>query len=295
MQRATVSTAVSNVPLPCAANVKEAIEHVEEYGVARIANVLTPAEVQEARRRIFEQAAAERERGCAHFEGSPDKQVGGGPNQRVRNLINKGEIFRRIAAHPVAMHCERRLLGKQFLLSSMSANILGTGGTPMGWHMDQMYVGFLPQRVASAILWMLDDFTEENGATLVRPGSHRWKGYEDVLSSKLPAVPITGTAGSIVILDGRVNHNTGTNNAAAPRPALITYYAMPYMRQEENFALSLAPEVMERCSRELLSLLGFEVWFRLGGVDGSESGTLHSRRPSSFSGEWGPGGSGEGV
>ena len=274
---------------PPAKDVTEAMAHIAEFGVARIAGVLGPAEVQEARARIFEQARAEKERGTADLDGSPDGAPGEGPTQRVRNLINKGEVFRRIATNPIAMQCQRRLLGKQFLLSSMLANILGPGGNPMGWHSDQIYVGWLPQRVASAIVWMLDDFTEENGATLVCPGSHRWKGWSEARFDG--AVPATGTAGSILIMDGRTYHNTGLNRASVPRPGIITYYVMPYIRQEENFALSLAPEVMETCSRELLSLLGFEVWMRLGGIDGAPPGALYTRRPTSFSGELRPEGS----
>jgi ectoine hydroxylase-related dioxygenase (phytanoyl-CoA dioxygenase family) len=272
---------------PIAANVNEAMAHVEEYGVARLADVLTAAELNEARARLAEQAEAERERGCAELDGAPHRRLPGGPNQRVRNLINKGEPFRRIATHPVALQCERKLLGKDFLLSSMTANIAGTGGAPMGWHTDQIYVGWLPHRVANAIIWMLEDFTEENGATLVCPGSHRWKGWDDLLANKNP-VPVTGRAGTIMIIDGRTYHNSGENKTKFPRPALITYYAMPYIRQEENFSLSLAPEVMEKCSPELLALLGFKVWFRLGGVDGAGAGAFYPRRPSSFSGEWRP-------
>lgn len=279
------SSNITALPPP-ARDPSEAMAHIAEFGVARIAGVLGPAEVQQARTRVFEQAQAEKERGSAEFDPSPDGRTAGGINQRVRNLINKGEIFRRIATHPIAMQCERRLLGKQFLLSSMSANILGPGGAPMGWHTDQLYVGWLPQRMASAIVWMLDDFTEENGATLVCPGSHRWKGWDDARFDR--AVPVTGSAGSILIMDGRTYHNSGANRASAPRPGVITYYVMPYIRQEENFALSLAPEVMEKCSRELLSLLGFEVWMRLGGIDGAPPGAFYTRRPTSFSGELRP-------
>lgn len=271
---------------PLAANADEAFEHVETHGYARMADVLTPAEVEEARTRLFEQAEAERERGCAELEGSVKKWAVG-PNQRVRNLINKGEVFRRIATHPVALQCERLLLGKDFLLSSMSANITGTRGLPMGWHTDQIYAHWLPYRIASAIVWMLDDFTEENGATVVYPGSHRWTGPNNSVSSK-DAVATTGHAGTILIMDGRTVHNTGMNMTNRPRAGLITYFVMPFIRQEEKFSLSLSPSVMEQCAPELLSLLGFEVWFRLGGVDGADSGTLYARRPTSFSGEWRP-------
>jgi ectoine hydroxylase-related dioxygenase (phytanoyl-CoA dioxygenase family) len=92
----------------------------------------------------------------------------------------------------------------------------------------------------------------------------------------------------MLILDGRTWHGTGSNKTDRPRPGIITYFTKAFLRQEENFSLSLSPEVMRQCSRELLALLGFEVWFRLGGIDGSGHGSFVSSRPTAFSGEWRP-------
>jgi hypothetical protein len=83
-------------------------------------------------------------------------------------------------------------------------------------------------------------------------------------------------------------HATGENRTDRPRHGLITYFAKPFLRQEENFALSLAPDVMQQCSKELLELLGFQTWFGLGSVDGGKQTAPWTSRPSTFSGEWRP-------
>jgi ectoine hydroxylase-related dioxygenase (phytanoyl-CoA dioxygenase family) len=269
---------------PITSSVSEAKRHVVEYGVARLAGVMSPADVAVARERLLEQAEAERELDCAKYDRAG--------NQRVRNLINKGEIFRRLPTTPAVLEYVRALLGKDVLLSSMSGNIQEHGS--MGMHADQAYVGAVPFVVATAVVWMLTDFTEENGGTLVIPGSHRWTGFSEMKLSTQPRVA-TGPAGTLLLLDGRTWHDTGINKTGRPRPALITYYVKPFLRQEENYALSLCPQVMQRCSRELLSLLGFEVWFVLGGIDGSGPGSFVSARPTTFSGELRPRGASAGT
>jgi ectoine hydroxylase-related dioxygenase (phytanoyl-CoA dioxygenase family) len=275
---------------PLTTDLAEAKRHMIEYGVARVSNVLSAEEVLTARTRLFEQAEAERELGCAeHDSGADPRAANAGPNQRVRNLINKGEIFRRIAVKPKALELVRVVLGKHAMLSSFSANIACKHGVLQNMHTDQFYVGPLPVVMASAVIWMLDDFSDENGATLVVPCSHRWKSISDVDPlAAASAVPATGPAGSILMLDGRTLHATGENRTDRPRPGLITYFAKPFIRQEENFALSLAPEVMQQCSTELLELLGFQTWFGLGGIDGSKHTAPLTSRPTSFSGEWRP-------
>lgn len=228
--------------------------------------------------------------GCAeHDSGGDPKRPHEGPNQRVRNLINKGEIFRELAVHPRVLQLVRSLLGPHAILSSYSANIACRNGVRMNMHADQFYVGPMPYVLASAVVWMLEDFTEDNGATLVVPGSHRWTSMAEVDPGAIAsAIPATGSAGTILMMDGRTLHATGANQTDRPRPGLITYFAKPFLRQEENFALSLAPEVMQRCSKELLALLGFQTWLGLGGIDGSKHSSPLTSRPTTFSGEWRP-------
>jgi ectoine hydroxylase-related dioxygenase (phytanoyl-CoA dioxygenase family) len=275
---------------PITANVAEAKQHLIQYGLARLGGVLSPQEIVAARERLAEQAEAEREMGCSEHDCSPDpKTPNTGPNQRVRNLINKGEIFRQIAVKPRLLELVRSLLGQHVLLSSYSANIACKDGVRMFMHSDQFYLGPMPTVMASAVVWMLEDFTEENGATLVVPGSHRWMSPADVDQKAMESpIPAVGPAGTIVMMDGRLVHCTGANTTDRPRPGLITYFTKPFLRQEENFALSLSPQVMQQSSKELLGLLGFKTWVGLGGIDGSKHSAPLTSRPTKFSGEWRP-------
>jgi ectoine hydroxylase-related dioxygenase (phytanoyl-CoA dioxygenase family) len=114
---------------------------------------------------------------------------------------------------------------------------------------------------------MLDDFTEANGATRVVPGSH--------LRGRTPSGPepesvrMLGEAGCLGFIDGRVWHGTSPNTTAGERRrGIFAYYCAPYLRQQENVFRSLDPTVRRGLSRRMRALLGYDIWYGLGTVDG---------------------------
>ncbi len=273
---------------PLTTDLEEAAGHLGEYGCARIADALTPEQLETARQRVIEQAAGEDAIDHGYHDGSSDPAdtlKRRGPNQRIWNLINKGEIFHEIVLHPGIHQLVRHVfgdeLGTEFLLSSFTANIAHQGGVPMALHSDQ---GYMPEAtpfpVTVNVMWMLCDFTEENGGTRVVPGSHL-SGKRPPQGKAIESVAATGPAGSAFIFDGRLWHGTGANQTVDPRYGILSYFCRPFIRQQENFCLSLAPEVMESASDDLLSLLGFKVWATLGMVEGSFPGTINPR-PQQF-------------
>lgn len=275
---------------PIRTDLDSAKRDLEEHGLTRVAGAASASEIAEARRRLIAQAAAEDALGISsRDDGIAANRATGAdlPNQRVWNLINKGEVFRRLVMNETAHRLIGHLLGPEFLLFSITANIACKGGRPQNLHGDQVYApATTPYPLMANCLWMLTDVTEENGATRVAPGSHlvqRWPAEGETV----PTLPATGPAGTIMVWDGRLWHGTGVNTTDSPRYVLLAAYCMPFIRQQENYALSLAPEVMERCSPELLTLLGFRNWKSLGMIDGSRHGELNSR-PREFSRELEP-------
>lgn len=270
---------------PITSDPVEAKRHLDEYGLARVGNALSPEELQSARARLAEQADAEIAAGSSYHDGaSPAGPTAGAPNQRVWNLINKGEIFRRVATSERMLDLVRHVLGPHILLSSMTANIARKGGRPMVIHSDQNYIPVeTPYPMVCDVAWMLVDFTEENGATRVIPGSHRW-GRLPPADEPLETIPATGPAGTALIFDGRLWHGTGANVRDESRYAMFTYYSRAFLRQQENFSLSTSPEVLAHASPELLSLLGFQVWHTLGMIEGTTHGSINPR-PAQFSRE----------
>lgn len=252
-------------------------------GVAVVPDVLGPGRVAEVRDRLVALAGAERAAGVDH-----DPKWEDGPcNQRVFGLLDKGDVFVALADHPVAMALVGHLLDPAFLLSSLTANIAGPGGRPMYLHYDQDYVPqpWPPFPLVANLVWMLDDFTEDNGATLVVPGSHLedhtgWTP-EALAPRAAETVAVTGRAGSVLCLDGRVLHQTGANTTTgARRHGVIAYYCQPWIRQQENATLAIRPEVWPTLPPRVLELIGLRMYRGLGCVSGpTQRGFRHGAPP----------------
>jgi ectoine hydroxylase-related dioxygenase (phytanoyl-CoA dioxygenase family) len=253
------------------ADLQPAFEALERDGFAVVTDVLSEREVARIKARLEEVARFEREAGIDH-----DPRWEDGPrNQRVFGLLNKGMEFVDLVAHPVALALMAHLLDPMFLLSSITANITGPGGFPMYLHYDQDYVpGPWPTfPLVANLIWMLDDFTEDNGTTRFIPGSHHedhagWTS--DSMSERAgEAVPVGGRAGSLVCLDGRVLHQTGANTTTDQlRHGVIAYYCQPWIRQQENASLSILPEVWPTLSPTARDLVGLRMYHGLGCVAG---------------------------
>lgn len=267
--------------------------HLTEHGVARLEGALPADEVRRARERLVDQARAEREAGVAWRDGGDGSSTDGaaGPNQRVWSLVNKGEVFRDIVLRPGPLDLVRRRFRLAFeenggifsrdvgdpLLSSFTANIAAPGGVAMDLHSDQMYAPIgTPHPLVVNVMWMLNDFTDANGATRVVPGSHRFEDPVAYLRRKGPSIAAEGAAGTALIFDGRVLHGTGANVTDEHRYGLLSYYCQPFVRQQENYMLSLDPAVRASASPALLALLGYRCWNTLGMVEGTAHGSFAS-------------------
>ena len=235
------------------------LQDLAEYGCAVLNGVLDPDAVAALRDDVERVAAGERCDDSAWFSHG---------NQRVFMLLNRGMHFVRIAEHPSALAVAERVLGPELLLSSITANIAQPGNSAQQLHADQEYAHepwLHPLTVQ--VVWMLDDFTQENGATRVVQGSHRWGRRPS--GAEPDTVRMLGKAGSVGFLDGRVWHGTSVNVTATERRCgIFAYYCVPYLRQQENVFRSLAPEVRRGMSRRMRTLLGYDIWCGLGTVDG---------------------------
>lgn len=264
--------------LPAATDdLERAWADLEEHGYAVVEDALSPDHLDQLRARLVEQAAGELAAGVGYLDS-------GGRNQRVWSLPNKGDEFLELLTHPLYVETMDQLLGRGWLVSSSTANIAGPGGEPMFLHADQGYVPapFPPRPLVANCGWLLDDFTEDNGGTRVVPGSHRLgRGPSPEEAAECETVAIEGPAGSAFLFDGRLWHGTGANRTERRRHVILNYACAPWLRQQENFTVSLSPRVLDGCDEDLLARFGFKVRGTLGGVQGPREGAL-TQRPDTF-------------
>ncbi len=182
-------------------------------------------------------------------------------SERLYALLAKAPTVAAIIEHPVTLALLDALLPRNFLLSACLAINVHPGETPQPWHMDDA-AGGLPwpkprPRFGVSTLWAFDDFTVDNGATEVIPGSHLWAQQRSPIEAD--AVTIVMPAGSVVVFDGRLLHRGGANRAQTTRLAITPQYCAPGLRQIENMVLAVPPELAQKYSSRLQNMLGYNI------------------------------------
>lgn len=239
---------------PMASTAKQAVEHLREYGMALLPELLTGDKLQQAREAVYAAPAADRDNGRT---ADPFPLDYGDKNVRVWNLLNRSPVFSELVEHPLALELLREVLGWPALLGNFSANIAEPGSEAGVLHADQVFVPtpWPAQPQGMNFAWLLNDYTADNGATEMVPSSHR---REDPSEPPVEsASPLIAPAGTVVAFESRVWHRTGSNRSDHPRAAAFAWYTTTIYRTQENWFLALDDEVLEAASENLLALLGY--------------------------------------
>ena len=185
-------------------------------------------------------------------------------------LRNKGRCFELFVEQhpdiaqggPLVEQLVTEALGPGWICTSLIAAISLQGGVPQALHQDQGNALDSRSPMSVNILTPITDIDETTGGTLLIPGSHVTLSdavREGKPVGKLPpAINLDAKAGTMVITDGRLLHGTGINHTDEPRIVMLNGMQKPWMRQQENWMLSVRPEVLQRASAKLLHRMGYQ-------------------------------------
>lgn len=232
-----------------------------KWGYCKIADALSATQVATIRARVLDQAEGERKAGIAQRTPS---------GQNINCCVNKGRCFEGLIEQhtdwvqggPLIEQLVSEALGTDYICTSLIAAISIAGGVPQALHQDQNNALDSTSPMSINILTAISDIDETNGGTLVIPGSHLVLS-EAVRQNKPvgklpPAINIDAKAGTMVITDGRLLHGTGINHTDTPRIVMLNGMQKPFLRQQENWMLSVRPEVLERASPKLVHRMGYQ-------------------------------------
>jgi len=234
---------------------EEAIAHLDEFGYVVLEGALSPDQTTALRGRSAELIEEDRANGNKHAYLD-------GKSCRVWNLVSKGRIYEEMIQLPQILEYQEYLLGDDCILSSFSINLIGPGSPAGGLHIDGL-LGAFPKPLPMAALcsnsiYVLDDFTPENGATLMVPGSHKRgygpepeKEYDDVIQ-------LHARRGDIVIFHGATWHASGTNRSEQERMILLGFFCRSFIKPQQDNVKLAKPEVVERATPVLKRLMGFD-------------------------------------
>lgn len=148
-----------------------------------------------------------------------------------------------------------------YQLNSNSITAIGPGETPQPLHRDDLLYPLAhpsERNACCTVFWALTDFTEDNGATRLIPGSHLWDDGrvprdDETVGAAMPK-------GSFCAFVGGTYHGGGRNTTADEwRIAMFTGFALGWLRQEQNWYLSVTAEEVRRMPERLARLLGFNL------------------------------------
>jgi ectoine hydroxylase-related dioxygenase (phytanoyl-CoA dioxygenase family) len=183
---------------------------------------------------------------------------------RLANLVDKGEVFRRAIVLPEMLDLVKHVVGAECKLSSLNARSADPGtdiGQPL--HVD---MGAIPDEKGYWVcntVWLLDDFTADNGPTRMIPGSHKWGTRpQDVLSDPYAPHPqeqlLIAPAGTIVVMNAHTWHGGTANRSGSPRLAMHAFYCRRDKPQQQYQKQLLRPEVQASLSPQLRELLALD-------------------------------------
>jgi Phytanoyl-CoA dioxygenase (PhyH) len=230
---------------------------LDEQGFVVLEDCMGGDLLRELRERIAELFALEGDRAGHEFRAEAHAH-------RLANLVDKGEVFRRAIVLPRVVECVRHVLGGQVKLSSLNARSADPNGeVPQPLHVDMAAIPDDKGNWVCNAVWMLDEFTAENGATRVIPGSHRWgrrpqDELEDPRAPHPQEVLVLGRAGSIAVMNAHAWHGGTANRTTRPRLAMHAFYCRRDKPQQQYQKQLLRPEVQASCSPELREMLALD-------------------------------------
>ncbi len=209
----------------------------------------------------------------------------GRQTQRTGALVARSVACRDLVMEPTILDLANQFLGpfcERIQLHLTQIINLGPGQGRQPFHRDRLaWGGYLPAEIEPQFntIWALTDFTEENGATRVVPGSPTWD-YERRAGDDEKTQAVM-SAGSVLLYSGSVIHSGGENKSDHDRTGINITYCLGWLRTEENQYLSCPPEIAKDLPPELTDLLGYtQGTYALGYYsEPGEMGSVSDLRP----------------
>ena len=242
-----------------AAKIQRHVQEIAEQGFTVLKSVIEPDLVDALNEALLR---LERELdacpGANLFEG--DHTI------RIYNLLARDRVFERVPVHAEVLPIVEGVLDRGCLISSLSSISIDPGEDAQPIHADDTLID-LPRPHGAVVcnsMWALTDFTAENGATRIVPGSHllsekpEFGQHYDSVAAEMPK-------GSVLLWNGSLWHGGGANRSSRRRVGIAMNYCAGFIRQQENQQLGIPLERVRAFQPRLQELAGFGTYKHLMG------------------------------
>jgi ectoine hydroxylase-related dioxygenase (phytanoyl-CoA dioxygenase family) len=249
--------------LPASAFPEQVAAVLQRDGVAVVDRLVAPEVMDRARAELAPYLEAT-STGPDAFSGRRTRRTGG--------LVARSATCRELIMHPLVLGAVGAVMKHVTRFQLHLTQIIAIGpGEPMQMiHRDQWAYDFFPfpkgYEAQCNTIWAMTDFTAENGATRVIPGSNH---FDDRLEfGEADTEPAEMARGSVLFYTGSLYHGGGANRSQDARYGVNITYNASWLRQEENQYLSVPLEVARTLPVDLLRLMGYARGaYALGYVD----------------------------
>ena len=247
------------------ADVSDIVAHLRHWGYAIVDDVVDQTLLD----RLETEAAPYIEASAAGRDAYDGRFT-----RRTGALIARCPTARDLVMHPTVVDTVKGFLDHVTSVQLHLTQIISIepGETEQKLHRDQMAFDFFPFPVdyhpQCNTMWALTDFTIENGATQIVPGS---SSMSDAEAADVPIGRAEMRRGSVLFYDGKVMHGGGANTAGDVRRGVNITYAVGWVRQEENQYLACPADIARDLDDDLLRMMGYQDGaFALGYVGDQE-------------------------
>jgi ectoine hydroxylase-related dioxygenase (phytanoyl-CoA dioxygenase family) len=194
-----------------------------------------------------------------------DNDFEGTKTLRIYNLLARGKLYEQIPTWASVLSIVEGVLDPGCLISSLSSIVICPDETAQPIHADDILIP-LPKPHPPLVcntMWAITDFTEENGATRLVPGSHLKPNPK--YGGDYPTIAAEMSKGSVLVWDGALWHSGGANHSGERRYGIAMNYCAGYVRQQENQQLGLSADLVKMFPPRLQELVGYGVYSGLIG------------------------------
>ncbi|HWL88335.1 MAG TPA: phytanoyl-CoA dioxygenase family protein [Polyangiaceae bacterium] len=236
------------------ATLAEHLERIERDGYTIVEQAIEPELVAEL--------SADLERLERELDAAPAKNLFEGTRTvRIYNLLARGKLYERVPVHEKVLPIVEKVLDKGCLVSSLSSVAIGPDEVAQPIHSDDQIIplGKPHAPIICNTMWALTDFTADNGATRLIPGSHK-RDRSPELGAAYETVAAEMPRGSVLVFNGSLWHGGGANRTGARRVGIATNYCAGFIRQQENQQLGIPLEIARGFSPRLRKLVGYGIY-----------------------------------
>jgi hypothetical protein len=240
-------------PLPSDPKTRALAEQVLKQGYVIIPNCFSRAEGKEAIAEIARLSGKDPKTSRDEFFGRK--------TSRIFALPNKTRLFDKFYILPQVLALNDYFLDPDYLMYVIQSIVINPGEGQQPIHHDDGATRLPRPRapLSAAIMVVLEDYTQTNGATKIIPASHLWGAEEK--ARKQDSISAVCPAGSVIYFLGTTYHSGGPNISDKPRHALTVQYCQPYIRPLENLMMCVDPRKLDEIPERVVDMMGYKSGF----------------------------------